>query len=248
MSDTSDNLQPLISHLVELRTRLVRGILVFILGFIIAFAFSAQLYDVLVAPLSNVLPGQKLVTIGIASPFLLQIKIAALVAFVVTLPHTLYQIWAFVAPGLYTHEKKLVAPLIIASTLLFLLGMSFAYFLVFGVVFKFIASVVPASMQWLPDSGEYLDFAMGLFLAFGVTFEVPIAVIVMVRMGFVTVAKLREIRSYVIVGAFVIAAIVTPPDVLSQCLLAIPLWLLYEAGVLVASWLYQPKVSEQQQS
>ncbi|WP_373976616.1 twin-arginine translocase subunit TatC [Chitinibacter sp. SCUT-21] len=245
MSELSDNLQPLISHLVELRTRLVRGALVFIVGFLIAFAFSAKLYDLLVAPLASVLPGQKLVTIGIASPFLVQIKIAALVAFVVTLPHTLYQVWAFVAPGLYTHEKKLVAPLVIASTLLFLLGMSFAYFLVFGVVFKFIASVVPASMQWLPDSGEYLDFAMGMFLAFGVTFEVPIAVIVMVRMGFVTIAKLREIRSYVIVGAFVIAAIVTPPDVLSQCLLAIPLWLLYEAGVMVASWLYQPKTQQQ---
>ncbi|WP_410499471.1 twin-arginine translocase subunit TatC [Chitinibacter sp. S2-10] len=240
MSELSDNLQPLISHLVELRTRLVRGALVFIVGFLIAFAFSAQLYDLLVAPLAAVLPGQKLVTIGIASPFLVQVKIAAMTAFVVTLPHTLYQVWAFVAPGLYTHEKKLIAPLIIASTLLFLLGMGFAYFLVFGVVFKFIASVVPASMQWLPDSGEYLDFAMGMFLAFGVTFEVPIAVIIMVRMGFVSVAKLREIRSYVIVGAFVIAAIVTPPDVLSQCLLAIPLWLLYEAGVLVASWLYQP--------
>jgi sec-independent protein translocase protein TatC len=246
MSELSDNLQPLISHLVELRTRLVRGALVFIVGFFIAFAFSAKLYDVMVAPLAAVLPGQKLVTIGIASPFLVQVKIAALVAFVLTLPHTLYQVWAFVAPGLYTHEKKLIAPLVIASTLLFLLGMGFAYFLVFGVVFKFIASVVPASMQWLPDSGEYLDFAMGMFLAFGVTFEVPIAVIILVRMGFVTVAKLREIRSYVIVGAFVIAAIVTPPDVLSQCLLAIPLWLLYEAGVLVAAWLYQPKTTQQQ--
>ncbi|QLG88838.1 twin-arginine translocase subunit TatC [Chitinibacter bivalviorum] len=248
MSDISDNLQPLISHLVELRIRLVRGALVFIVGFLIAFAFSAKLYDVLVAPLAAVLPGQKLVTIGIASPFLVQVKIAAMVAFVVTLPHTLYQIWAFVAPGLYTHEKKLILPLVVASTLLFLLGMAFAYFLVFGVVFKFIASVVPASMQWLPDSGEYLDFAMGMFLAFGVTFEVPIAVIVMVRMGFVTIAKLREIRSYVIVGSFVIAAVVTPPDVLSQCLLAIPLWLLYEAGVLVAAWLYQPTTAQPQQS
>lgn len=248
MSDISDNLQPLISHLVELRIRLVRGALVFIVGFLIAFAFSAKLYDVLVAPLAHVLPGQKLVTIGIASPFLVQVKIAAMVAFVATLPHTLYQIWAFVAPGLYSHEKKLILPLVVASTLLFLLGMAFAYFLVFGVVFKFIASVVPASMQWLPDSGEYLDFAMGMFLAFGVTFEVPIAVIIMVRMGFVSIAKLREIRSYVIVGAFVVAAVVTPPDVLSQCLLAIPLWLLYEAGVLVAAWLYQPTTPQPQQS
>lgn len=237
----NDNLQPLFSHLLELRTRLVRGVLVFLLGFIIAFAFSAQLYDLMVAPLANVLPGQKLVTIGIASPFMVQVKIAALVAFVITLPHTLYQIWAFIAPGLYQHEKKLIVPLIVASSLLFLIGMAFAYFLVFGVVFKFIVSVVPTSMQWLPDSGEYLDFAMGMFLAFGVTFQVPIAVIVLVRMGVVTIEKLREVRSYVIVGAFVIAAVVTPPDVVSQLLLAIPLWLLYELGVFIAAMLYRPK-------
>lgn len=237
----NDNLQPLFSHLLELRTRLVRGVFVFLLGFIIAFAFSAQLYDIMVAPLAHVLPGQKLVTIGIASPFMVQVKIAALVAFVCTLPHTLYQIWAFIAPGLYQHEKKLIVPLIIASSLLFLIGMAFAYFLVFGVVFKFIVSVVPTSMQWLPDSGEYLDFAMGMFLAFGVTFQVPIAVIVLVRMGVVTIEKLREVRSYVIVGAFVIAAIVTPPDVVSQLLLAIPLWLLYELGVFIAAMLYRPQ-------
>jgi sec-independent protein translocase protein TatC len=236
-----DNLQPLFSHLLELRTRLVRGVLVFLVGFGIAFAFSAQLYDIMVAPLAHVLPGQKLVTIGIASPFMVQVKIAALVAFVATLPHTLFQAWAFVAPGLYQHEKKLIVPLIIASSLLFIIGMSFAYFLVFGVVFKFIVSIIPASMQWLPDSGEYLDFAMGMFIAFGVTFQVPIAVIILVRMGVVTVEKLREIRSYVIVGAFVIAAVVTPPDVVSQLLLAIPLWLLYEVGVLIAALLYRPK-------
>ncbi|WP_297575782.1 twin-arginine translocase subunit TatC [uncultured Deefgea sp.] len=236
-----DNLQPLFSHLLELRTRLVRGVLVFLLGFIVAFAFSAQLYDLLVAPLATVLPGQKLVTIGIASPFMVQVKIAALVAFVITLPHTLFQVWAFVAPGLYQHEKKLIIPLIIASSLLFVLGMSFAYFLVFGVVFKFIVSVVPASMQWLPDSGEYLDFAIGMFLAFGVTFEVPIAVIVLVKMGVVSIEKLREIRSYVIVGAFVIAAIVTPPDVVSQLMLAIPLCLLYELGIFIAAMLFRPK-------
>jgi len=237
----NDNLQPLFSHLLELRTRLVRGVLVFLLGFIIAFAFSAQLYDLMVAPLAHVLPGQKLVTIGIASPFMVQVKIAALVAFVLTLPHSLYQVWAFIAPGLYQHEKKLIVPLIFASSFLFLIGMAFAYFLVFGVVFKFIVSVVPTSMQWLPDSGEYLDFALGMFLAFGVTFQVPIAVIVLVRMGVVSIEKLREVRSYVIVGAFVIAAVVTPPDVVSQLLLAIPLWLLYELGVFIAGMLYRPK-------
>ncbi|GHD61878.1 twin-arginine translocase subunit TatC [Jeongeupia chitinilytica] len=226
--------QPLLAHLIELRNRLVRAGLVFLLGFGVCFAFSAQLYDLVVAPLTHVLPGQKLVSIGIATPFLVQVKIAALAAFIATLPHTLYQAWAFIAPGLYAHEKKLILPLIIASTLLFLAGMAFAYFFVFGVVFKFIASVVPASMQWLPDSGEYLDFIFGMFLAFGTTFEVPVAIVVLVYLNVVSVDQLVRWRPYVIVGAFVIAAVVTPPDVLSQCLLAVPLWLLYELGCVVA--------------
>jgi len=235
----TDNLQPLLVHLLELRTRIVRIAAVFLVGFLACFYFSEQLYDLMVAPLTHVLPNQRLITIGIASPFMLQIKITSMVAFMITLPHTLYQLWAFIAPGLYAQEKKLILPLVVASSLLFMLGVGFAYFLVFGVVFKFIVSVIPASMQWLPDSGEYLDFAIGMFISFGVTFEVPILVIVLVKMGFISIAKLKEIRPYVIVGAFVIAAVVTPPDVVSQCLLAIPLWLLFEAGVLVASWMYK---------
>ncbi|WP_255992087.1 twin-arginine translocase subunit TatC [Chitinolyticbacter albus] len=232
----STDLQPLMEHLLELRDRLLRGILVFLAGFFVCFYFSQPLYDLLVAPLASVLPGQKLVSIGIASPFVLQIKIAAMAAFVVTLPHTLYQAWAFVAPGLYQHEKRLVLPLVVSSTLLFFVGMAFAYFFVFGTVFHFIATVVPASMQWLPDSGEYLDFVLGMFLAFGLTFEVPVAVVVLVHLGIVSVAKLREWRPYIIVGAFVVAAVVTPPDVVSQCLLALPLWLLFELGCFVAQW------------
>ncbi|TJZ79081.1 twin-arginine translocase subunit TatC [Chitiniphilus eburneus] len=232
----SADLQPLLVHLLELRTRLVRTALVFLAAFFACFYFSGQLYDLLVAPLASVLPNQKLVSIGIASPFLLQVKIAAMAAFVLTLPHTLYQIWAFVAPGLYAHEKRLVVPLVVSSTLLFLLGMAFAYFFVFGTVFHFIAGVVPASMQWLPDSGEYLDFVLGMFVAFGFTFEVPVAVVVLVHLGVVTVEKLREWRPYVIVGAFIVAAVVTPPDVLSQCMLAIPLCLLFELGCVVARW------------
>jgi sec-independent protein translocase protein TatC len=239
-----DQFQPLIAHLLELRTRLMRIALVFLAGFMLCFYFSEPLYDFLVAPLARVLPDGKLITIGIASPFFLQIRVAALAAFVLTLPNTLYQVWAFVAPGLYANEKRLVAPLVISSTLLFLLGMAFAYFLVFGVVFSFLAHVIPASMTWLPDSGEYLDFAIGMFVAFGVTFEVPVAVVVLVRLGVVTTEKLRAIRSYVIVGAFIVAAIVTPPDVLSQLMLAIPLCLLYEAGILVAGWMPRPADAE----
>lgn len=232
----NDSFQPLLVHLLELRDRLIRTLLVFLAGFALSFFFSSQLYDFLVAPLTAVVPGGKLITIGVVSPFFLQMKIAALAGFLLTLPHTLYQLWAFVAPGLYTHEKRLVLPLIASSTLLFFVGMAFAYFFVFGVVFSFMAQVIPASMQWLPDSGEYLDFAMGMFISFGITFETPVAVVVLVRMGIVSLEKLISIRSYVIVGAFVVAAVVTPPDVLSQLLLAIPLWLLFEIGLLAARW------------
>lgn len=236
MSELSDNFQPLLVHLLELRDRLLRSGLVFLAGFALCFFFSGQLYDFLVAPLTRVVPGGKLISIGIASPFFLQMKIAALAAFLLTLPHTLYQVWAFVAPGLYRHEKRLVLPLVFSSTLLFFIGMAFAYYFVLGVVFSFMAKVVPASMQWLPDSGEYLDFVLGLFMSFGVTFETPVAVVVLVRMGIVSLEKLVAIRSYVIVGAFVVAAVITPPDVMSQLLLAIPLWLLYEVGLLAARW------------
>lgn len=233
---TNESFQPLLVHLLELRDRLIRALLVFLAGFALSFFFSSQLYDFLVAPLAAVVPSGKLITIGVVSPFFLQMKIAALAGFLITLPHTLYQLWAFVAPGLYAHEKRLVLPLVASSTLLFFVGMAFAYFFVFGVVFGFMAKVVPASMQWLPDSGEYLDFAMGMFISFGMTFETPVAVVVLVRMGIVSLEKLISIRSYVIVGAFVVAAVVTPPDVLSQLLLAIPLWVLYEVGLLAARW------------
>lgn len=232
----NESFQPLLVHLLELRDRLIRILLVFLAGFALSFFFSSQLYDFLVAPLAQVVSSGKLITIGVASPFFLQMKIAALAGFLMTLPHTLYQLWAFVAPALHVHEKHLVLPLIASSTLLFFVGMTFAHFFVFGVVFSFMAKVVPASMEWLPDSSEYLDFAMGMFISFGVTFETPIAVVVLVRLGIVSLEKLVSIRSYVLVGAFVIAAVVTPPDVLSQLMLAIPLWLLFEVGLFTARW------------
>lgn len=239
MSD-NQNYQPLLAHLIELRTRIVRSALVFLAGFAFSFLFSSQLYDFLVAPLANAAPGGKLITIGVVSPFFLQLKIAALAGFLVTLPHTLYQAWAFIAPGLYANEKRLILPLVVSSTLLFFIGMAFAYFFVFGVVFSFMAKTVPSSMQWLPDSAEYFDFAISMFVAFGLTFETPIAVVVLVRMGVVTLEKLIASRSYVIVGAFVVAAVVTPPDVLSQLMLAVPLCLLFEVGLLAARWV-KPK-------
>jgi sec-independent protein translocase protein TatC len=196
---------------------------------------SGQIYDFLAAPLIGVMgPDAKLIATGVITPFMVPVKVTALVAFVLALPYVLYQAWAFVAPGLYEHEKKLAAPLIIASTLLFLCGIAFCYYFVFGKVFAFIQSFAPKSISPMPDIEAYFSFVLTMFLAFGVTFEIPIVVIVLVRMGVVSLEKLRDARPYVIVGAFVVAAVVTPPDVLSQFMLAVPMCLLYEAGLFLA--------------
>jgi sec-independent protein translocase protein TatC len=183
----------------------------------------------------NALPeGSKMIATGVITPFMVPVKVTALMGFMVALPYVLYQAWAFVAPGLYEHERKLAMPLIVASTVLFFLGVAFCYFFVFGKVFAFIHDFAPKSITPAPDIEAYFSFVITMFLAFGITFEIPIVVIVLVRMGIVTVEKLREARPYVIVGAFVVAAVVTPPDVLSQFMLAVPMCLLYEAGVFLA--------------
>lgn len=224
-----------ISHLLELRTRLIRTTLVLLVAFGVAMIWSQDLYDLLAKPLIATLPlGSKLISTEIGAPFFVPMKAALMAAFLVTLPHSLYQIWAFIAPGLYHHEKKLVVPLIISSTLLFALGMAFAYFLMFPTFFKFMVAVTPASVAWTADISKYFDFVLGMFVAFGVAFEVPVVVVVLVKMGFVSVTQLSAARAYVVVGAFAVAAVVTPPDVVSQLMLAIPLWLLYEAGILVS--------------
>jgi sec-independent protein translocase protein TatC len=224
-----------ISHLVELRDRLLRAILAVIVVFLCLFPWARDLYAILAKPLIAALPaGGQMIATDVVGVFLVPVKVAFLVAFVIALPYVLYQVWAFVAPGLYMHEKRLVAPLVVASTALFVIGMSFAYFLVFPVVFKFMASIAPEGVAWMTDIDKYLSFALTTFVAFGVTFEVPVAVIVLVRVGVVSIEKLKEIRPYVIVGAFVIGAVFTPPDVISQVMLAVPLWLLYEIGIVVA--------------
>ncbi len=227
-----------ISHLIELRTRLVRASAVVLAVFIVLFMVwpgAAQVYDIMAQPMMQALPeGSKMIATGVITPFMVPVKLTMMLALMVSLPWVLYQGWAFVAPGLYTHEKRLVAPLIISSSVLFLLGVMFCYFFVFGTVFKFINDFAPKSISVAPDIENYLDFVLTMCLAFGLTFEVPVVVIVLVRMGIVSIEKLKEIRPYVIVGAFVIAAIVTPPDVMSQLFLAIPLCLLYEAGILIA--------------
>lgn len=236
------NEQPLLAHLLELRTRLVRALLGIALVFLGLFHWSGDIYHLLAKPLLDALPaGANMIATDVTAPFFVPVKVTMLVAFLISLPNTLYQIWAFVAPGLYHHEKRLVLPLVVASLLLFLIGMAFAYFLVFPVVFGFMSAVTPVGVSMMTDIDKYLSFVLGMFMAFGVTFEVPVVVILLVRMGVVSVEKLRQGRPYVIVGAFVVAAVVTPPDVLSQTLLAVPLWLLYEAGILMAVFMGRKK-------
>ena len=233
--DTSDTF---ISHLIELRDRLLRIVAGIVLTFICLFPFANKIYSLLANPLLSQLPqGGQMIATAVTTPFFVPMKVAMLAAFVISLPYTLYQVWAFIAPGLYQHEKRFAAPMVVLSTLLFLIGMAFAYFLVFPVVFGFIAGTAPEGVAVMTDIGNYLDFVITLFLAFGIAFEVPVAVVILVRMGMVNVATLKEIRSYVIVGAFVAGAILTPPDVISQFMLAVPLWLLYEAGILAAGFL-----------
>jgi sec-independent protein translocase protein TatC len=242
MSEQNASQESFISHLVELRDRLLRAVLALVVVFVALFPWAQDLYALLAQPLLAALPkGGQMIATEVITPFIVPIKVAMMTAFLITLPYTLYQVWAFIAPGLYQNEKKLGVPLVIASVILFLCGMAFVYFLVFPVVFGFIVGVAPAGVAVMTDIGKYLDFVMTLFIAFGVTFEVPIAVILLVKMNMVSVAKLREIRPYVIVGAFVIGAIFTPPDVISQIMLAIPLWLLYEAGILVSAMLIKPR-------
>ena len=230
-----------ISHLMELRDRLLRSLIAIGLVFVCLFPWASELYDFIAAPMMRALPeGSHMIATGVVTPFLIPVKVAMVVAFLIVLPYVLYQAWAFVAPGLYAHEKRLVMPLVIASTVLFVIGIAFCYFFVFGVVFHFVNTIAPKSISVAPDIENYLNFVMTMFLAFGVTFEVPIAVIVLVRMGMVTIEQLKHTRPYFIVGAFVIAAVVTPPDVVSQMLLALPLCLLYEAGIFVARFVGRP--------
>ncbi len=226
-----------ITHLIELRNRLLKIVLGFVLVFIALFPFANKIYALLAAPMLAKLPaGGQMIATAVTTPFFIPMKVTMMAAFVIALPLTLYQIWAFVAPGLYAHEKKLMVPVIATSSLLFLAGMAFAYFAVFPVVFGFIVSSAPAGVAVMTDIAQYLDFVLTLFMAFGLAFEVPIAVVLIARFGWVTIAQLKEARSYVIVGAFVLGAIFTPPDIISQFMLSIPLWLLYEAGILVAQY------------
>jgi sec-independent protein translocase protein TatC len=237
------------SHLIELRDRLLRCIVALLIVFIALFPWASDIYAMVAKPMLAALPnsGQMIAT-GVVTTFFVPVKVTMLAALIIALPYVLYQVWAFVAPGLYQHEKRLVAPLVVSSTILFLCGMAFAYFLVFPIVFGFLAKFAPAGVSYMPDIQAYLDFVLTTFVAFGLTFEVPIAVIVLVRAGIVSIAKLKDIRPYVVVGAFVIAAVFTPPDVISQMLLAVPLCVLYELGILLAGVLSRPERAAQSDS
>ncbi len=229
--------QPFVQHLVELRDRLVKATVAIV---VVAIALALYpgpgvLYDWLAAPLVAHLPsGSTLIATSVISPFMVPLKVLMMTAFLIALPVVLYQIWAFVAPGLYSHEKKLVMPLVVSSTVLFFVGVAFCYFFVFGRVFAFIQSFAPKSITASPDIEAYLSFVLSMFLAFGLAFEVPVVVVVLARMGIFSIQKLKEFRGYFVVLAFIIAAIVTPPDVVSQLALAIPMVLLYEIGIIAA--------------
>ena len=231
----------LIEHLVELRTRIIRAALAVLVVFLVLFPWSRDWYALLAEPMIAALPqGGQMIATDVVGVFLVPVKVTLMLAFLIALPVVLWQAWAFIAPGLYQHEKSLAVPIMVASILLFAAGMAFAYFVVFPSVFGFMAAVAPEGVAWMTDIDKYLSFVLTTFLAFGLTFEVPVIVIVLVRMGIVSLEKLRSWRPYVIVGAFVIGAIFTPPDIMSQVLLAVPLWLLYELGLLLAQFV-KPK-------
>jgi sec-independent protein translocase protein TatC len=235
--------QPFVTHLVELRDRLIRAAIAVGIAFgVLAFyPGPSDLYDLLAAPLVAHLPtGTTLIATNVISPFLVPLKITLLAAFMLALPVVLYQAWAFIAPGLYSHEKRLVMPLVISSTVLFFIGVAFSYFFVFGQVFRFIQGFAPKSITAAPDIEAYLGFVMSMFIAFGAAFEVPVVVVVLARLGMVSIEQLKSFRSYFIVLAFVVAAVLTPPDVVSQLSLALPMCLLYELGIWAARFFNKP--------
>ena len=223
-----------VSHLIELRTRLIHALVAVLVAMVILLIWpgAGAIYDFLALPLMEALPqGTRMIATGVITPFLIPLKVTALAAFILALPYVLYQAWAFVAPGLYEHEKKLALPIVVASTALFLIGVAFCYYFVFGRVFTFISEFAPKSITPAPDIEAYFSFVITMFIAFGVAFEIPIVVIVLVRAGIVDVQKLVEVRPYVILGSAVVAAVVTPPDAVSMLALLIPMCVLYEVGI-----------------
>jgi len=243
----TDQEMPLVAHLTELRTRLLRCVVTVLLLFAGLFYFAQDIYALVAAPLRAFLPaGATMIATGVASPFLTPFKLTLVVALFLSIPVILQQIWGFIAPGLYAKEKRIAVPLLISSILLFYAGMAFAYFVVFPLIFSFFASVTPEGVAMMTDIGQYLDFVLTLFFAFGVAFEIPVATFLLIWVGIVDVQTLRKSRPYVIVGCFVIGMFLTPPDVFSQTLLALPMWLLFESGLFFGAMIKKHETLEAQ--
>ena len=243
MSPEPDSLAEgtLISHLLELRERLIRALVAIGILFVPCALYANQLFTWLAEPLLKMLPkGSSLIATGVAAPFTTPFKLAFFVALFGAMPYVLYQVCAFIAPGLYRHEKRFALPLLVSSIVLFYTGMTFAYFAVFPAIFHFFAATTPKGVAMMTDISQYLDFVLVLFFAFGAAFEVPVAVVLLVVMNLVSVQKLRAIRGYVLLGVFIVAAFITPPDAVSQSIMAVPMYLLYEAGVIMARILVRP--------
>ena len=249
MADQKNSMEklPLVQHLIELRRSLLRSVIAIVVFFVILFPFADEVYNFIAAPIVQAIPGSNLIAIGVISPFLTPLKMSLIIAIYIAMPYLLYQLWMFIAPALYRHEKRLVLPLVVSSTLLFYAGLVFSFYIVFPVIFGFLAGVGPDSVNFAPDIQYYLDFILKVSFAFGVAFEVPVVTILLIIFGVTTPKKLKKNRSYIIVGSFVIGMILTPPDVISQFLIAIPIWLLFEAGLIFSSF-FRVRESDKQRS
>ena len=237
--------QSLMDHLIELRDRLLRMVLAILIVFISLFAFSEDIFTIAAQPLLALMPeGTSMIATGVTSPFLVPFKLVLLLSVLLTIPYLLHQIWAFIAPGLYMHEKRLATPLLISSVILFYCGIAFAYFVIFPILFGFFIGIAPEGVAVMTDIGQYLDFIIAIFLAFGIAFEVPVATFLLIAAGVTSADKLAEKRPYIIIGAFVVGMMLTPPDVISQSLLAVPIWLLFELGLLASRFFLKAKAEE----
>ena len=236
MAEKSQQLEkmPIVEHLVELRSALLRSVIAIVVFFLVLFPFADDIYTFIAAPIVQAIPGSNLIAIGVISPFLTPLKMSLFLAIYIAMPYLLYQLWSFTAPALYRHEKKLIMPLVISSTILFYIGLLFSFYIVFPVIFTFLSSVGPESVNFAPDIQYYLDFILKVSFAFGVAFEVPIATILLIMFGATTAERLKKNRAYIIIGSFALGMILTPPDVISQILIAIPIWLLFEVGLFFA--------------
>jgi len=230
--------QTFVSHLIELRSRLIKSVVVLLIVFIIQLPFAGKIYTIMAQPVMAYLPeGSSMIATGVLSPFLTPFKMVFILAIIISIPYILFQVWSFIAPGLYKHEKRIAKPLLFSSIFLFYLGCFFAYYVIFPILFQFIPAIAPVGVNYMPDINSYLDIVVRLFFAFGLAFEMPIAVILMILMNVTTPEKLANNRPYVVVGVFVVGMVLTPPDMISQTLMAIPMWLLFEVGIIMGRML-----------